>query len=107
MTITQIPANDLIERDVYELHSRNLLVGVYNGHGGFIGIRTKFGDRYLFTEVLNDPPGRGTAVALRRLGRIEDDVACQEGWQGAKGRWRANAALFKALEQFERQEGVV
>ncbi len=35
---------------VYRLQSRNLAVGVFNGTSGFIGIRTKFGNRYLATE---------------------------------------------------------
>lgn len=36
---------------LYELHSRNLTYGVYNSeNSGFIGIRTKFKSRYLFTE---------------------------------------------------------
>lgn len=39
-----------IPRRVYKLRSRNLSLGVYNGRSGFIGIRTKFGDRFLFTE---------------------------------------------------------
>ena len=35
---------------VYMLSCRNLNLGVYDGNGGFIGIRTKFGSRYLFIE---------------------------------------------------------
>lgn len=35
---------------VYRVKSRNLTVGVYDGNGGFIGLREKFGDLYLFTE---------------------------------------------------------
>ena len=63
------------ERHIYEVHSRNLLVGVFDPDVatierggvtlyGFIGIRTKFTSRYLFTEH---------GHALRELGRIEDD----------------------------------
>lgn len=39
---------------LYLLRSRNLAVGVFNGNTGFIGIRTKFGDRYLATEYHYD-----------------------------------------------------
>lgn len=45
-----IPMSECVERGVYRIYSRNLLVGVYDGKGGFIGIRQKFGHRYLFTE---------------------------------------------------------
>lgn len=41
---------DRLERGrVYELQARNFSTGVWNGEG-FIGIRTKFDNRYLFTE---------------------------------------------------------
>lgn len=45
---------DCIKGRVYKLHSRNLSYGVWNGHEGFIGIRTKWYDRYLFTEYHYD-----------------------------------------------------
>ena len=38
------------KRRVYRLLSRNLLFGVFDGHTRFIGIRTKFGRRFLDTE---------------------------------------------------------
>ncbi len=35
----------------YKIHSRNLVVGVFNKErNGFVGIREKFGSRYLFME---------------------------------------------------------
>lgn len=46
----KIPIERCIARRVYRIKSRNLSIGVYDGSGGFIGIREKFGDRYLFTE---------------------------------------------------------
>lgn len=50
-TGSQVPSNDpLQERGIYRIRSRNLTVGVYDGKGGFIGIREKFGSLYLFTE---------------------------------------------------------
>jgi hypothetical protein len=45
-----IPLAACITGRVYQLHCRNFRVGVYNGRKGFIGIREKFGSRYLFTE---------------------------------------------------------
>jgi hypothetical protein len=45
-----IPIEDCIFGRVYKIRCRNLSYGVYDGDSGFIGIRTKFGSRYLFTE---------------------------------------------------------
>jgi hypothetical protein len=36
---------------VYRLQSRNLACGVWNGKDGFIGVRTKFGLRFLDMEI--------------------------------------------------------
>ena len=74
-------------RYVYRLQSRNLSVGVYreidSGESGisrgFTGIRTKFGARYLDTEVWKEPPGKGTVTPLRvYLGR--DALTDQKRW---------------------------
>lgn len=45
-----IPLDKCEEGKVYKISSRNLRIGVFDGKGGFIGIREKFGNRYLFTE---------------------------------------------------------
>ena len=45
-----IPLNECKKGFLYEIHSRNLDFGVFDGNDGFIGIREKFGKRYLFTE---------------------------------------------------------
>jgi hypothetical protein len=36
---------------LYKVDARNFTYAVYDGDGGFIGIRQKFGDAYLFTEL--------------------------------------------------------
>lgn len=41
---------DCIARRLYKIDCRNLSYGVWNGKDGFIGIRTKFNQKYLFTE---------------------------------------------------------
>lgn len=64
--------DELAKGGVYKLQSRNLTVGVYDGNEGFIGIREKFGDEYLFTEYLCREQG-GTKIPLdtvRVLGQI-------------------------------------
>lgn len=46
-----IPLTDCKHGGLYRLSSRNLLLGVFNKNtSGFVGIREKFGDHYLFTE---------------------------------------------------------
>jgi len=39
-----------IKGRVYKLSCRNLHYGVFDGEEGFIGIRTKWGEQFLFTE---------------------------------------------------------
>lgn len=63
--------NDCKVRHLYLLRSRNLSHGVYDGEGGFIGIREKFGQRYLFTEYHWDSdPHFGTANPVLDLGEV-------------------------------------
>lgn len=46
-----IPLDECEDAAVYKIHSRNLAVGVFvKARNGFIGIREKFGARYLFME---------------------------------------------------------
>lgn len=45
-----IPLEQCQKGGLYRIHSRNLCFGVFDGHGGFVGIREKFGSEYLFTE---------------------------------------------------------
>jgi hypothetical protein len=50
-----IPADECIDRMVYRIRSRNLAHGVFRKDtGGFIGIREKFGEYYLFEEYHHD-----------------------------------------------------
>ena len=54
---------------VYRLQSRNLTCGVWNGEDGFIGIRTKFGLRFLEMDIhWGLSKTFGTAQALEELG---------------------------------------
>lgn len=59
-----IPADQLVDRGLYRIKSRNLVLGFYRAEARtFVGIRTKFGSEFLDEEILNDPPGTGTAMA--------------------------------------------
>jgi hypothetical protein len=62
-----IERDKLVKGRVYKLFSRNLRHGVYDGDRGFIGIRTKFGDRYLFTEYIDDGGMYGTVTSAEDM----------------------------------------
>jgi hypothetical protein len=75
-----IPLSDCTHRGIYRLGSRNLSLGVFNKpSNGFIGIREKFGDLYLFTEYHwdNGPPF-GTACPYEFVGTLPDDIEVRE-----------------------------
>ena len=61
-------------RHLYRLHSRKLTQGVYDGQGGFIGIREKFGNHFLFTEYHWEHPSFATVRPLEDLGLIPADL---------------------------------
>jgi hypothetical protein len=74
-----IPKDKCEHRHVYLLHSRNLIVGVYNYfNNGFIGIREKFGCRFLSTEYHWDNPSFATARPIKDLGIIPDNIKIKE-----------------------------
>jgi hypothetical protein len=61
---------------VYRLQSRNLECGVWNGKDAFIGIRTKFGLRFLDMEIhWGLSKTFGTAQALESLGTISESIS--------------------------------
>lgn len=73
-----IPLAELKVGTVYKLNSRNLDFGVFTGRG-FIGIRTKFGNRYLFEEYERSTSDHfGTATALEVIGLISGCVVIKE-----------------------------
>lgn len=77
----RIPMEDCIHGRVYRIHSRNLTVGCWNeDKNGFIGIRTKFGERYLFTEYHVDtgPPYGTVRFHLDTGTDVPDDIMIKE-----------------------------
>jgi hypothetical protein len=61
---------------VYRLQSRNLECGVWNGKDGFLGIRTKFGLRFLDTEIhWGLSKTFGTAQAWETMGAIPESIS--------------------------------
>lgn len=64
-----IPVGECKPGWLYQLNSRNLDYGVYDeSQKGFIGIRVKFGAKYLFTEYHWDTgPPFGTAMPIKEM----------------------------------------
>jgi hypothetical protein len=75
-----IPLSNCKSRHAYRLRSRNLNLGVFNpANSGFIGIREKFGNRYLFTEYHNDTgPPFGTAHPIEAVAELPAEIVPDE-----------------------------
>ena len=70
-----IPLEQCQKGGLYRIRSRNLSFGVFNGDGGFVGIREKFGSEYLFTEYHWDtgaPFGTVKPVELLEMCPLSD-----------------------------------
>lgn len=70
----------LVRGRVYIIQSRNLSIGVWDGERGFIGIRTKFRERYLFKELHWDVDNLyGTVSGAKDLGiDVPPDIEIRE-----------------------------
>lgn len=74
----RIPLSECQHGHLYRLESRNLSFGVFNkSTQGFIGIRTKFGEKYLFTEFHYEAD-MGTAYPDKDFGPIPDHIEISE-----------------------------
>lgn len=81
-----IALTDCVKGGIYLVHSRNLSFAVYNGNGGFIGIRSKFESEYLFTEYHWDQgPPFGTVMPQKLLGMLPDGIPVNENLTHDKG----------------------
>lgn len=102
-----LPMTDMVDRRVYRVRSRNLVVGAWRASTqGFIGIREKFGHLYLFEEYHTETgPPFGTAFAIQDLGLdVPEDVPLAEYEEGEETRLlRSNQALFDLLRPFDKQ----
>lgn len=79
---------------LYRLASRNLPIGVWNAATrGFVGVRLKFGRRYLFEEYHWDEPEFATARPLEVLEPLPADIDVNED--------AGNAQLFDWLKAAE------
>lgn len=73
----------LFRGGVYEVKSRNLIVAAYDGEQGFVGIREKMGDEYLFTEYLSREWGGtkipfDTVTPVAYMATLDEDIPVRE-----------------------------
>jgi len=75
-----IPLKNCHHGFLYKIHSRNLSYGVFNiKDSGFIGIRTKFGNVFLFTEYHWDTGAPdGTVKPLKEVCKVPDNIIIDE-----------------------------
>jgi hypothetical protein len=78
MPRNKLPTDQLVRGRVYQIDSRNLTVGVFDGARGFIGIREKLGDRFLFKEYLADGGAFGTVWPQAEIGICPPEIELKE-----------------------------
>lgn len=89
------PISDMDERGLYKLKSRNLHVGIWTGEG-FVGIREKFGERFLFMEFYGK---WGTVMSMEPLNIfLPPEIELAE-WFLIDGTYTINKPLFDFLEE--------
>ncbi len=97
--ITWIPQTECIARCLYRIHARNFRLGVWNGENGFIGLRVKWEEQYLFTEYHWDTgEPLGTVKPWMKLSeKVPEEIELDED----------SAELFQWLERMrEKYDGV-
>ena len=84
----RIKLEDCKHRRLYRIYSRNLSFGIFNEKAkGFIGIREKFGNLYLFTEYHWDTgPPFGTVHPKEELELLPEEIECRESFDTIDGK---------------------
>ena len=73
---SRIKLEDLQHRKLYRLLARNISIGVWFANEQyFVGIRTKFGSRFLAEEYHWDAPEFATACPLEVIGEMPEDMS--------------------------------
>lgn len=75
-----IPLESCIFGHVYRVVARNFGAAVFDGVNGFVGLRHKFGEVFLDTELHWDAgESNGTVKPMEDLGSLPDDVPFEAG----------------------------
>lgn len=75
-----IPKSECKDRRLYRIHSRNLTFGVYRASvGGFLGLRRKFDNTYIFIEFHHENEKFGTVRPEEELAdELPADIQMKE-----------------------------
>jgi len=94
-----IPLDQCELGGIYKINSRNLTIGVYDGAEGFIGIRKKFSEIYLFTEFHHDQgPPCGTVYPLEKIGTLPSHINLDQRERHDKGdSWAKRDGKFVSI----------
>lgn len=109
---TDIPLVECLHGHIYKVRSRNLLYGVWDEQSkGFIGIREKFGFRYLSTEYHYETGApHGTACPEVDLGPVPEGVEVFERQYERSDQSNltstSNSKLFNALNVLDLQDRI-
>jgi len=104
-----IPLEECVYRGVYRVHSRNLNVAVFDGKTGFIGIREKFGSRFLDTEYHREVGAGnfGTLSPIELLVVLPDGIEAWEDYpgsiEGRSGSWDSITGREVSFDQERRK----
>jgi len=75
----RIKIEDLQDRKLYRLLARNIKIGVWNAaRQEFLGIREKFGRRFIDAELHWDAPAFATAAPIEVLGELPEHIALDD-----------------------------
>lgn len=96
-----VPLADCIPRRLYKIRCRNLDYGVFDGKTGFIGIREKFGDLFLFTEYHHETGAPfGTVFGVIDTGiDLPEDIRCEDRGPTIDGLSRREVYFDKPITQ--------
>ena len=98
----RIKLPDLQDRKVYRLLARNIKIGVWNAdYQEFLGIRTKFGHRYIDSENHWDAPAFATACPMEVIAELPMEIAMHSEFEP-----ECNQDLFHWLEAKEKELGL-
>ena len=101
-----IPIEQCKQGYLYKIHARNFGLGVYSEvDRGFIGIRYKFGDRFLDIEYHYDTGvPHGTASPIEEICKVPDGIEIVEHMQHPNGHlWLDGRAVARTDLMFETQ----
>jgi hypothetical protein len=85
---------------LYKLHARNIKIGIWCAETqSFIGIRTKFGSRFLDGEHHWDAPEFATASPLEVIGEVPSEMVVDKHYYGSN-------VIFEWLDTKEKELGL-